>query len=193
MIRPPFISVVSGLPRSGTSLIMQMLAAGGMPLLTDRIRQPDEDNPAGYYEFEPVKRTRNDGSWVPLATGKAVKVIYLLLMDLPLEYSYRVIFMRRNLDEVIRSQQTMLQRRGERGAALPPAEMKRIFQNQLEKIEAWLGKQPSFSVMFLDYGDVMNGPLAYAKKIRTFLEQELDVNAMAAVVRPELYRQRSNC
>jgi hypothetical protein len=192
MNRPSFITVVSGLPRSGTSLVMQMLAAGGMQVLTDGVRQSDEDNPAGYYEFEPIKRTRQDASWVPLATGKAVKVIYLLLMDLPIDYSYRVIFMRRNLEEVIRSQQTMLERRGERGAAISPSELKRVFHQQVEKVEAWLRNQPSFSTIFLDYGDVVNEPVAYAKKIREFLGQDLDANAMAAVVRAELYRHRHN-
>lgn len=192
MNRPTFITVVSGLPRSGTSLVMQMLAAGGMQVLTDGVRQSDEDNPAGYYEFEPIKRTRQDASWVPLATGKAVKVIYLLLMDLPIDYSYRVIFMRRNLEEVIRSQQTMLERRGEHGAAISPSELKRVFHQQVEKVEAWLRNQTSFSTIFLDYGDVVNEPVAYAKKIREFLGQDLDVNAMAAVVRPELYRHRHN-
>lgn len=192
MNRPSFITVVSGLPRSGTSLVMQMLAAGGMQVLTDGVRQSDEDNPAGYYEFEPIKRTRQDASWVPLATGKAVKVIYLLLMDLPIDYSYRVIFMRRNLEEVIRSQQTMLERRGEHGAAISPSELKRVFHQQVEKVEAWLRNQTSFSTIFLDYGDVVNEPVAYAKKIREFLGQDLDVNAMAAVVRPELYRHRHN-
>lgn len=192
MNRPSFITVVSGLPRSGTSLVMQMLAAGGMQVLTDGVRQSDEDNPAGYYEFEPIKRTRQDASWVPLATGKAVKVIYLLLMDLPIDYSYRVIFMRRNLEEVIRSQQTMLERRGEHGAAISPSELKRVFHQQVEKVEAWLRNQTSFSTIFLDYGDVVNEPVAYAKKIREFLSQDLDVNAMAAVVRPELYRHRHN-
>jgi hypothetical protein len=187
-----FITVVSGLPRSGTSLVMQMLAAGGMPVLSDGVRASDDDNPAGYFEFEPVKRTRSDPVWVPSAAGKAVKVIYLLLTDLPLTFSYRVIFMRRDLNEVVSSQQKMLQRRGEPGAGLDVAEMARVFQRQLEKVETWLAAQPSFSVMFLKYRDVVNEPLIHADRIREFLGVDLDTRAMSAVVNPKLYRNRTD-
>src|SRR5450432_3057856 len=104
------ITVVSGLPRSGTSLMMQMLAAGGMPLLTDQIRAPDQDNPRGYFEFERVKQIKRDQAWLGSAVGKAVKIIHLLLYDLPPNRNYRVIFMRRNIEEVLISQRKMLQR-----------------------------------------------------------------------------------
>jgi hypothetical protein len=142
---------------------MQMLAAGDMPVLADDVLASDDDNPAGYFEYEPVKRTPSDASWVVAAAGKAVKVIYVLLADLPPSFSYRVLFMRRDLDEVIRSQQTMLQRRGETGAGRDAAEMKRIFARQLEKTEAWLARQPLLSVMFLDYRGVVTEPLAKCK------------------------------
>jgi hypothetical protein len=190
MTPQPFITVVSGLPRSGTSLVMQMLAAGGMPVLADGVRASDDDNPAGYFEFEPVKRTRSDDSWVSAAVGKAVKVIYLLLADLPPAFSYRVIFMRRDLNEVVRSQQTMLQRRGEQGAGLDTADMMRLFERQLEKTEAWLARQPTFCVMFLDYRDVVTDPLAHAKRLQEFLGVDLDIWAMSSAVNPKLYRQR---
>src|ERR1022692_2693155 len=95
-----FVTVVSGIPRSGTSLMMQMLAAGGMPVLAGELRAPDEDNPRGYFEFEPVKRTKRDPAWLREAPGKAVKVVYLLLRDLPAGYDYRVIVMRRDLNDV---------------------------------------------------------------------------------------------
>jgi hypothetical protein len=169
---------------------MQMLAAGGMPLLTDGIRASDDDNPAGYFEFEPVKRTRTDASWLPSAAGKAVKVIYLLLADLPPAFSYRVLFMRRDLVEVVRSQQAMLSRRGEQGEGLEAGEMTRVFQRQLEIVEAWLTAQPSFSVMFLNYPDVVRDPLPHAKSIQDFLGLDLDTSAMATAVNPELYRHR---
>ena len=97
------ITIVSGLPRSGTSLMMQMLEAGGMPVLTDGIRDADEDNPRGYYELEAVKRTKDDPAWLHGAPGKVVKMIYLLLYDLPTTYNYRIIFMRRPLSEVVAS------------------------------------------------------------------------------------------
>lgn len=193
MITPPqFITVISGLPRSGTSLVMQMLAAGGMPVLVDGVRAVDLDNPAGYFEFEPVMRTRTDSSWVRLAAGKAVKVVYLLLPHLPADNSYRVIFVRRDLSEVIASQQLMLERRGERGAPLDAGEMASVFQRQLEKTQAWLAGQPSFSILFLDYRDLIAHPLPQAEKIRDFLGLDLQVDAMSKAVKPELYRQRSS-
>src|SRR5262245_57703089 len=109
---PAFITIVSGLPRSGTSLMMRMLEAGGMPVLVDNIRAADEDNPAGYYEFEPVKQTSADNAWVKLAVGKAVKVVYRLLYDLPAGFRYRVLFMQRDMAEVLASQRKMLERAG---------------------------------------------------------------------------------
>ena len=114
----PFITIVSGLPRSGTSMMMQVIEAGGIPALTDNPRARDEDNPQGYYEFEPVKQTRDDPSWVPGARGKVVKMVYRLLYDLPGDQDYRVIFMRRNIDEVLTSQKKMLQRSGKPGQPL---------------------------------------------------------------------------
>src|SRR4051812_40403893 len=116
-----FITIVSGLPRSGTSLMMQMLGAGGMQLLTDGQRAPDEHNSRGYFEHEAVKHSRKDLSWLNQANGKAVKVVHLLLAPLPLDRSYRVIFMLRDLQEVITSQRVMLSKQGRVSAALPDA------------------------------------------------------------------------
>ncbi len=186
-----FITVVSGLPRSGTSLMMQMLDAGGVPLVTDGVRPTDADNLKGYFEFEPVKHTRTDPSWVGQAVGKAVKMIYMLLADLPSEYPYRVIFMRRELCEVIRSQQAMLARRGESGAALDPVEMVRVFERQLAKTDAWLDQQPAFEVLSVNYRDVIDDPQTQAERVCQFLATDLDVAAMCAVVDPQLYRQRT--
>jgi hypothetical protein len=186
-----FITVVSGLPRSGTSLMMQMLAAGGMPLVTDGVRESDADNLKGYFEFELVKRTKADSSWVATALGKAVKVIYLLIADLPREYSYRVIFMRRELREMIASQQTMLVRRGESGAALDSDKMTGVFERQLAKVDAWLAAQPNFRVLSINYREVIDDPQTQAERVRDFLSADLDVAAMCAVVDPRLYRQRS--
>src|SRR5262245_20267166 len=106
------IIVVSGLPRSGTSLMMQMLDRGGIPAVTDRLRAADEDNPRGYYEFEAVKRTKQDASWLPAARGRAVKLVSSLLYDLPNSEAYRVLFMQRDMDEVLESQEKMLARLG---------------------------------------------------------------------------------
>ena len=107
------IVVVSGLPRSGTSLMMQMLQAGGMPLLIDDLRPADTDNPNGYWEYEPVKRLQQDNSWIPQAEGKAVKVVSALLQYLPPQHTYKIIFMQRPMQEVLASQTVMLERRGE--------------------------------------------------------------------------------
>ncbi len=186
-----FITVVSGLPRVGTSMMMQMLEAGGLPALTDATRGADEDNLKGYYELDAVRRTRRDCSWVKDAVGKAVKVIYLLLADLPADYAYRVVFMRRSVDEVVRSQQAMLARRGEQGAGIAAREMAEAFGRQLAECDAWLARQPGFQVLDVEYGAVIDDPLQQASRVRGFLGPELDVDAMAAAVDPALYRQRS--
>src|SRR5215471_15035568 len=106
------ITIVSGLPRSGTSMMMRMLEMGGMPVIIDQVRQPDVDNPRGYYEFEPAKKTKTDTSWLNHAPGKAVKMVYRLLYDLPSKFTFRVLFMQRKLDEVLVSQRTLLVRQG---------------------------------------------------------------------------------
>ena len=129
----PFI-IVSGLPRSGTSLMMQMLHCGGVPALTDNVRERDEDNPRGYYELEAVKRTRNDASWLDDAAGRVVKLVHLLLYDLPPPRSYRVVFMKRDLNEVVRSQGVMLDRRGSEGAKLTAQQLITAYEGQLAKV-----------------------------------------------------------
>jgi hypothetical protein len=185
-----FVTVVSGLPRSGTSMMMQMLAAGGMPVLTDQIRASDEDNLRGYLEFEPVKASQRDASWVADATGKAVKVVYMLLRHLPAEHEYRVIFMRRDLGEVVGSQQAMLVRRGEQGAAVPHHQMAAIFARQLEQTDRWLESQPHILVLDVHHQDVIHEPEREARRVCEFLDLPLDVAAMALAVEPSLYRQR---
>ncbi len=189
--RDSFITVVSGLPRAGTSMMMQMLAAGGLTALTDATRGADEDNLKGYYELEAVKRTKSDNSWVRGAVGKAVKVIYMLLKDLPADYEYRLVFMRRNVDEIVRSQQAMLARRGEKGAKIPAKQMAATFQRELDRCDQWLTRQPGFAVLDVEHRAVIDDPRGQARRICGFLGQSLDIDAMAAAVDPELYRQRS--
>ena len=186
-----FITVVSGLPRAGTSMMMQMLEAGGLTVLTDATRGADEDNLKGYYELEAVKHTKLDSSWVRDAVGKAVKVIYLLLKDLPADYEYRLVFMRRSIDEIVRSQQAMLARRGEKGAKIPASRMAATFQRELDRCDQWLARQPGFAVLDVEYRAVIDDPRGQARRICGFLGQSLDIDAMAAAVDPELYRQRS--
>jgi len=187
-----FLTIVTGLPRSGTSMMMKMLSAGGMEVLTDNVRQADEDNPGGYYEFEAVKRTNEDSAWLQDAAGKAVKMIYMLLADLPATHEYRVIFMQRDYPEVLASQQVMLDRRGEKGADISTDKLTEIFDRQLMKTKDWLAAQPNFDVLYLDYPRVVDEPLPHANQIREFLARPLDARAMAGVVDPDLYRQRGD-
>ncbi|MES1260864.1 MAG: sulfotransferase [Acidobacteriota bacterium] len=184
-----FVTIVSGLPRSGTSLMMQMLAAGGIPLLTDGIRPPDEDNPRGYFEFEPVKSTKKDSSWLREASGKAVKMVYLLLRDLPSSHDYRVILMRRELHEVIASQRAMLRRLGRAGADVGDERLAAIFEEQMKSIAAWLGGQENCALLEVNYRDCIQSPMAAAHGIDEFLGGGLDVPKMAAAVDVSLYRR----
>jgi hypothetical protein len=185
-----FITVVSGLPRSGTSLMMQMLAAGGIPPLADHQREPDESNPRGYFEFEPVKRLRADRSWLDQAHGRAIKIIHLLLRELPTDgvHNYRVILMKRPIKEVLASQRVMLERQGKTGA--DDVMLEKIYLSQLAQVEAWLKQQPVFSVLSIEYQHVLKDSLEAAKELNTFLQATLDVEAMATAVDPALYRQR---
>jgi hypothetical protein len=187
---PEPVTIVSGLPRSGTSMMMQMLAAGGMSALTDDIRQPDKDNPRGYYEFEPVKQVARDPSWLDGAQGKAVKMVYRLLYDLPGNHTYRVIFLRRNLDEVIASQEEMLQRLGKQSDAVDPVQLKEIYRRQLQEVDTWLHEQPNFSVLYVDYQNVVSDPEQVVHEVNRFLGGRLDVDAMLQIPDRSLYRQR---
>jgi hypothetical protein len=187
-----FVTVVSGLPRSGTSLAMQMLLAGGLPLLADASRAPDADNPAGYLEYAPVLSTGVDANWVAGAPGHAVKVIYALLRQLPPGFEYRVLWMQRNLDEVIASQQAMLARRGApQEGGLSRERLAEVFAEQIAETEAWIARQPRFRKLALDYHDVVADPPAAARAIDDFLGGCLDRNAMASAVDRALHRQRA--
>ena len=185
-----FVTVVSGLPRSGTSMMMQMLAAGGMPILSDGARAPDDDNPRGYLEFDPAKRIARDSQWVATAVGRAVKLVHLLLPKLPASFQYRVIFMRRDLNEVLASQQVMLERQGRSGADLSPDRLAEVFQSQLRRVEGWLAAQPNVVTLDVHYHDVVAQPAVQARRVNAFLGDALDEGRMAAAVDPTLYRQR---
>lgn len=184
------IVVVSGLPRSGTSMMMKMLEAGGLTLLTDGQREADEDNLGGYYEFEQVKKVAQDASWLELARGKAVKVISRLLYELPKTYNYRVIFMQRHLDEVLASQQQMLVRRGRADGGEGDAELKKLFQKHLDEIGKWLGEQANFAVLYVNYNAMLSQPGLKVQEVVRFLGGGLDAGKMSAVVDQRLYRQR---
>lgn len=189
---PPYIVVVSGLPRSGTSLMMKMLDQGGLPVMIDEIREPDEDNPKGYYEFERVKQLdKGDQDWLGEAQGKVIKVISALLEHLPRGYSYRVIFMERQMDEVLASQRKMLARRGEPTDRIDDQEMARLFAKHLEKVRAWLAQQPNFAVLYVDYNQMMADPTPHVRQVNQFLGNTLDELAMGRAIDPALYRNRA--
>ena len=186
------ITVVSGLPRSGTSMIMKMLEAGGMAVLTDGLRAADADNPKGYYEFERVKALpKGDTAWVAEAQGKAVKVISALLEHLPAGYSYRVIFVRREMAEVLASQRKMLLRRGEPADQVSDAELARLFEKHLRKVHDWLAAQPNISLLNVDYNEMLRDPDPYISQLNAFLGNSLDATKIARVVDPSLYRNRA--
>lgn len=186
------VIVVSGLPRSGTSLMMNMLQAGGVPIVTDAIRTADDDNPKGYFELERVKQlARGDVAWVSEAHGKAVKVISALLEHLPPTSSYKVLFMQRKLPEVLASQRKMLERRGEPTDTVPDEKMAALFEKHLEKVGAWLAAQPNISVLYVPYHELAERPESQLDRIVEFLGLPLDRAAMLAAVDPALYRNRA--
>lgn len=184
------ITIVSGLPRSGTSMMMKMLEAGGIPPLTDEIREADADNPKGYYEFERVKKLdKGDSDWLARADGKAVKVISALLQHLPDAYAYRVIFMERHMPEILASQRKMLVRRGE-ADEMEDEKMRALFEKHLQQVKGWLAQQEHFSVLYVHYSEALAEPRSQAERVRAFLGTDLDVDRMAGTVDPNLYRNR---
>jgi broad-specificity NMP kinase len=184
------IIIVSGLPRSGTSMMMKMLVAGGLEALTDDIRTADEDNPKGYFELEKVKELEKDRSWLGGAGGKVVKIISALLKHLPPDHSYKVIFMRRNMQEVLASQRQMLIRRGEPTDKISDEKMAELFRKHLVDVEAWLARQPNVETLYVDYNAMLAGPAPLIESVRSFLGEHLDAGAMATTIDSGLYRQR---
>jgi len=184
------IIIVSGLPRSGTSMMMQMLEAGGVEILTDNIRTADDDNPKGYFEFEKVKELGNDKSWLDEAKGKAVKIICVLLEHIPPEYSCKVIFMHREMKEILASQKKMLNRRGQPTDTITDEKIAKIFFLNLEKVKKWLEQQPNIDVLYVHYSDVLNNFGKNIRKINEFLGYRLDEKNMAVVINKALHRQR---
>jgi hypothetical protein len=171
-------------------MMMKILEAGGMQVLTDNIRTADADNPKGYYEFERVKQIEHDKAWLEDAKGKVVKMIAALLKHLPGEYDYKIVFMRRNIREVLASQRQMLIRRGESANTIADDRMAELFGKHLERIEDWITAQPNIECCYVEYADALEHPLEEAERLKQFLGDGLDVEAMASVVEPALYRQR---
>jgi predicted AlkP superfamily phosphohydrolase/phosphomutase/tetratricopeptide (TPR) repeat protein len=183
------VVVVTGLPRAGTSMIMQMLHAGGLDIMADDLRKADEDNPKGYLEYAPVKRLHADVSWLSNARGKAIKIVAPLLKRLKQGLTYRVIFVERDIDEVIASQNTLLARQGKQGARLSDPDLARVLDRQATAAKRILA-QKRIPVLFVGYHQCIRHPREAAERIRAFLGASLCAVAMAGVVDPALYRQR---
>jgi hypothetical protein len=188
--REPII-VVSGLPRSGTSMVMKMLEAGGLSIVTDGVRSADEDNPKGYYEDERVKNLHldQDRTWLRQCRGKALKVISHLIKTLPPDNNYKVLFMERNLKEILASQSKMLARRGETSET-PDERMMELLQQDLAAARFFL-RRAHFDLLDLQYKEVLDHPREQARRIAVFLGRPLDVEAMIRVVDATLYRNRA--
>jgi predicted AlkP superfamily phosphohydrolase/phosphomutase/tetratricopeptide (TPR) repeat protein len=187
--RDRLIAIVSGLPRSGTSMMMQMLAAGGISPFTDDQRLPDSDNPRGYLEHEAATRLHRDRSWLPDARGKAVKLVAQLLPALPAGEEYRVVLMVRDLDEVLASQRAMLERLERSGAALDDAGLKRAYTRDLQRVGRWLSGKPEIPVLPVRYDDAVRDPAGVAQKLAEFFEAPFDPDAAARAVDASLRRQ----
>lgn len=185
------IVIVSGLPRSGTSMMMRMLEAAPLPIMTDAIRTADVDNPKGYYEYERVKdlEKETDKSYIREARGRVLKVISWLLKDLPDDNSYRIVFMRRDLDEVLASQNKMLKHRGETDVT-DDAVMAEAYRSHLASVKIMARKRPNWELLEVRYDEAVANPRAAAAKVNEFLGGGFNVDAMAAAVEKELYRNR---
>jgi hypothetical protein len=187
------IVVVSGLPRSGTSMLMKMLAAGGLPVMTDGQRTADEDNPEGYFEVERIKALaqETDRAWLAEARGKAVMFISYLRGALPEHQNSRVFFLRRAIAVVLAAPGNMMARRGERDD-VPAEKMREVFAKDVARALELLARSPQFEVLEVEYAAVVARPLEEARRIADFVGGGLDPEAMAAAVRPALYRNRAS-
>ena len=184
------ITIVSGLPRSGTSMMMQMLDQGGVDIFTDKVRKPDQSNPKGYYEHEAVKSLARNKLWLPSAEGKAVKIISHLLFHLPANFHYKIIFMERDVNEVLVSQQKMLASQGKVKEDAVPLKLKPALEQNLAKVKSWYKDQQNIEMLFVEYASVIKDPLKESNRISKFLGNQLHVDQMASVVDKSLYRQK---
>jgi hypothetical protein len=185
------IVVVSGLPRSGTSMAMKMLEAGGLTVVTDGLRTADEDNPKGYYEDERVKdlHQAGDKTWLRESRGRVIKIISFLLKSLPADNNYQVLFMHRNLKEIVASQNKMLARRGEKNDTADERAIA-LLDEQVRDARFFL-RRPQFEVLELNYRETLDRPRPLALKMAEFVGRPLDVDKMTQVVDVQLYRNRS--
>ncbi len=172
-------------------MAMQMIVAGGIRAVTDGTRTPDADNPRGYFEFERVKQLKTDKAWLDEARGQVVKVIHMLVPELPDDRRYRVVFLDRDIREVVKSQATMLARSAKAGAQLSPERLQSIYEAQLATVHAWLEARPNFAVLRVRHADLLRDPVTAAASMNAFLGGGLDERAMASAVDASLYRNRA--
>jgi predicted AlkP superfamily phosphohydrolase/phosphomutase/tetratricopeptide (TPR) repeat protein len=189
--RSTVVTIVSGLPRSGTSMMMQMLASAGIPAYTDDLRAADEDNPRGYFEHKNATLLHKDSSWIPDARGKVVKIVGHLLPHLPPGERYRIVFMHRNLQDVVASQGAMLKRLERRGGRLSGDGLAKAYGSQLVRIEEWLKRAPHVDVLGVSYEQAVSAPVETASRLAMFLGNPFDAPRAAASVEPGLQRQRA--
>lgn len=186
------ITIVSGLPRSGTSLMMQILEKGGMDILTDHVRQADAHNEKGYYEYEKVKSIRKDNLWMKEADGKAVKIITQLLPYISPDHEYAVLYMIRPLEEILRSQKRMRENLTNPGKSVDREVLEQSYARQVQQVQHWMENHPKIRTLYLFYPEVLNHPLKKAKEIQSFLQVELNIEAMASAVDVGLWHQKTS-
>jgi GTP1/Obg family GTP-binding protein len=185
------IIIVSGLPRSGTSMMMKILESAGLEILTDDLRKADESNPKGYYEYERVKKLKEgDFDWLQEARGKVVKIISALLEYLPNQYTYKIIFMRRSMEEILSSQRQMLLRDGRQADQAEDEKLAKLYQDHLDKVEAWVAQQPNMDCISINYNETIRNPEQSIAQVNQFLGGNLDVKRMSQAIDQKLYRER---
>ena len=186
------ITIVSGLPRSGTSLMMQMLARAGVPLQHDRVRSADASNPRGYFEWERIKQLSKSPTLIAECEGKAVKVISSLLLSLPANFAFRVLFLERRLEDVQESQTRMMERLGTRGGDLPATQMVRALEMHRNQVYTWLQMREGVRMIKISYDALIARPEAEALRVCRFIElPDEAAPLMASVVEPELRHHTS--
>jgi len=186
-----WLTIVSGIPRSGTSMMMSMLAGGGMEIVSDQKREPDPDNPEGYYEDQRVKRLKQNAAWLETCKDKAIKIVSPLLKSVPDNLQCKIIFMQRDLAEILASQKKMLARRGQSEGALSDEQMAEKFQLHLKRVDNWLSSRKNWDVIEIRYREVIENPYGEARRVNSFLRNRFDIEKMALKVNKRLYRHQA--
>lgn len=184
------IFIVSGLPRSGTSMMMQLLEAGGLPVFTDNLRHADENNKKGYYEHEAVKIIHKNNGWMKEAAGKTVKVVSHLLQNLPMRYKYKIVFMERDINEVITSQSKMLQNLGKLPQQATHFNLEQSYIDTNERVKQWLEDKPNIEVLYIDYNKTLEQPENTIEQLNLFFNRNLNTEKMIQVIDKSLYRTK---